>query len=88
MADTETIRKDESLSRVDRDQAPDRAVTLALEAVDEAYQEHVKRLFEVASCDAGAAMSGLPEAMAHVDTGLWIAKTVRAEMRKRITTGA
>lgn len=88
MADTETIRKDESLSRVERDQAPDKAVSLALEAVDEAYQERVKELFDGVCKGADLTMAGLPSAMDKFDDEMHIAKSVRTAMRKRITTGA
>ena len=78
MADTETILNDKTLSRADDQGKPDRAKSLALAAVDDGFQEHVKLLLK------NAAETNDPAAVARAMVGYRRGRDAWLEFRKQI----
>lgn len=87
MADTETIHNDENLAKVKSEPVPDRAQTLALSAIDDAFQEHVKLLFQVACQGSPTGEGEFENAANRAMAGYRSGVVMRTELRKRINNG-
>lgn len=79
MADTETIRADDRLARNDP-KTMGHEQTLTLAAIDDAFQEHVRTLFNVACAAGPEDHEAIDRAMNGYRRGI----ATRAALRKRI----
>lgn len=78
MADAATIKDQAQTIDAPTPNVPDRSSTLALAAVDDAYREAVKRLFDVLLSEIGG--DDEAEAIERANNGLRRARVARATM--------
>lgn len=87
MADTDTIRKTAVSTDAESPPRPDKARTLALAAVDEAFQERIKHLFEVLHTAKIASPAEFVSQQDHTANGVALAIQTWAAMRLLIPGG-